>query len=87
MTELELLDEEDIDQAKYFLQALIQSKKEVARIENASALKAESIIKLLSNKSNYVSEELIAQTNKMLSGITRYIETFQVVNVHSNGME
>ena len=60
MTELELLDEEDINQAKYFLQALIQSKKEVARIENASALKAESIIKLLSNKSNYVSEELIA---------------------------
>ena len=60
MTELELLDEEDIEQAKHFLQALIQSKKEVARIENASALKAESIMKLLHNKSNYVSEELIA---------------------------
>ena len=60
MTELELLDEEDIEQAKYFLQALIQSKKEIERIENASALKAESITKLINNKSNYVSEEMMA---------------------------
>ena len=82
-----MLDEEDVEQAKYFLQALIQRKKEIERIENASVLKVESIIKLINNKSNYASEEMISQTNKMLLGISRYVETFPVVNVHNNGMD
>ena len=60
MTELELLDEQDIEQAKHFLQALVEGKKLNERIENASAMKVEGIMKLLENKSNYASEEMIA---------------------------
>ena len=60
VTELELLDEQDIEQAKHFLQALVEGKKLNERVENASAMKVEGIMKLLENKSNYASEEMIA---------------------------
>lgn len=42
-------------------------------------------MKLLSNKSNHASEELIVQAQAMLEGVSRYIGTFEVDSIYKDG--
>jgi len=86
VTDLELLDEQDIEQAKSFLAALIHNKKRNEdRADNHNAMKVNDILALLSNKCNFISDEFLSQTKKMLDGISRYVATFEVASIHEDG--
>ena len=84
VTDLELLDEQDIEQTKCFLAALIQNKKRNRdRADNHQAsVKVSDILALISNKCNFTSDEFLSQTKKMLEGISRYVATFEAASIH-----
>jgi len=80
VTDLELLDEQDIEQTKSFLAALIQNKKRNHdRADNHKAnMKVSDILTLISN-------EFLPQTKKMLDGIIQHIATFEAASIHLDG--
>ena len=84
VTDFELLDDQDIEQTKSFLAALIQNKKRNHdRVDNHSAsMKVSDILALISNKCNFISDEFLSQTKKMLEGISQYIATFEAASIH-----
>jgi len=84
VTDLELLDEQDIDQIKSFLAALIQNKKRnLDRADNHKAsMKMSDILVLISNKCNFISGEFLSQAKKMLDGISQYVATFEAASIH-----
>jgi len=84
VTDLELLDEQDIEQTKSFLAALIQNKKRNHdRADNHKAsMKVSDILALINNKCNFISDEFLSQTKKMLDGISQYVATFEAASIH-----
>jgi len=69
---------------KSFLEALIQNKKRNNdKADNQKdSVKVSDILALLSNKSNFISDEFLFQTKKMLDGISQYVATFEVASIH-----
>jgi len=85
VADIEMLDEQDIEQTKCFLAALIQNKKrnrDRADNHQGSSMQVSDILALLSNKCNFISDEFLSQTKKMLEGISRYISTFEAASIH-----
>ena len=85
VSDLQLFDDQDIKQAKSFLEALIQNKKKTDKADNRKAMKVNDILALINNKCNFISDEYLSQTKKMLDGMSQYVETFKVANIHQDG--
>jgi len=85
VADIEMLDDQDIEQAKCFLTALVQHKRrnrDRADNHQGSSMQVSDILSLLSNKCNFISDEFLSQTKKMLEGISRYVATFEAASVH-----
>jgi hypothetical protein len=78
VAEFDSLGEEEVREVKAFAERLIESKKQRERGENSTKMKVEDLVRLLSNKANHASEEMIAQCEAMLEGVSRYVSTFEV---------
>jgi len=76
-----------VREVKAFAERLIQNKKRRERRENGKELKIEDLLRLLRNKANHASEEMIAKCEAMLKGVSRYVETFEVNSIHKAGFE
>jgi len=72
---------------KAFAERLIESKKLRERGENENKMKVEDLMRLIENKSNYVSKEMIEKTQAMLEGVSRYVGTFEVGSIYKDGFE
>jgi len=44
-------------------------------------------MRLLKNKANHASEEIIMKAQAMLEGVSRYVSTFEVESIHKEGFE
>ena len=86
---LAVLDEGDIEEIQGFVSALIASKQNQREEQNGVAgddrairaarrLQVSDIIQLVKCKANHASEEAIAQIQRMLGSISRYVESFEV---------
>ena len=86
---LAVLDEGDIEEIQGFVSALIESKQDQREEQNGVAgddrairaarrLQVSDIIQLVKCKANHASEEAIAQIQRMLGNISRYVESFEV---------
>ena len=87
---LAVLDEGDIEEIQGFVSALIASKQNQREgeqngvagddraIRAARRLQVSDIIQLVKCKANHASEEAIAQIQRMLGSISRYVESFEV---------
>ena len=60
VAEFDGLGEEEVGEVKAFAERLIENKKQRERGDNGNKLKIEDLMKLLSNKANHASEEMIA---------------------------
>ena len=76
VSEFDSLEEEEVREVKAFAERLIESKKQRERGDNSNKMKVEDLVRLLSNKANHASEEMIAQCQVMLEGVNRYVSTF-----------
>ena len=74
-------------EVKAFAERLIQNKKRRERRENGKELKIEDLLRLLRNKANHASEEMIAKCEALLEGVSRYVGTFEVNLIHKAGFE
>ena len=50
-------------------------------------MKVEDLVGLLRNKANHVSEEMIAKSQALLEGVSRYVGSFKVESIHKDGFE
>ena len=87
MKEFESLGEDEVREVKSFAQRLIEDKRKRERGENGNELKVDDLMRLLKNKANHASEELIAKCQAMLEGVSRYVATFEVDSIHKDGFE
>ena len=85
--EFDSLEEEEVREVKAFAERLIESKKLRERGENENKMKVEDLMRLIENKSNYVSKEMIEKTQAMLEGVSRYVGTFEVGSIYKDGFE
>jgi len=85
--EFESLGEEEVREVKGFAQRLIEGKRRRERGENGNELKVEDLMRLLKNKANHASEELIEKCQAMLEGVSKYVATFEVGSIHKDGFE
>jgi len=83
--EFESLGEDEVREVKGFAQRLIEDKKRRERGDNGNELKVEDLMRLLKNKANHASEELIAKCEAMLKGVSKYVSTFEVDSIHKDG--
>jgi len=87
VAEFDSLGEEEVGEVKAFAKRLIESKKQRERGDNGNKLKVEDLMRLLSNKANHASEEMIAKAQALLEGVSRYVSTFEVEFIHKEGFE
>ena len=88
VAEFDGLGEDEVAEVKAFADRLIEAKKKKReRGENENKLKVEDLVRLLNNKANHASEELIAKTQALLEGVSRYVATFEVDAIHKEGFE
>ena len=50
-------------------------------------MKVEDLVGLLRNKANHASEEMIAKSQALLEGVSRYVGSFEVESIHKDGFE
>ena len=73
---------------KAFAERLVETKKRRERGENEKKrLKVEDLMRLLNNKTNHLSEEMIKKLQDMLEGMSRYIASFEVDSIYKEGFE
>jgi len=60
VAEFDSLSEEEVGEVKSFAERMIESKKLRERGNNGNKLKVEDLVRLLSNKANHASDEMIA---------------------------
>jgi len=87
VAEFDSLEEGEVGEVKAFAERLIENKKRRERGENCNWLKVEDLMRLLTNKTNHVSEEMIAKAQDMLEGVSRYVSTFEVDSIHKDGYD
>jgi len=87
VAEFDILSEEEVREVKAFAKRLIESKKQRERGDNRNKLKVEDLVRLLNNKANHASEEMIAKAQALLEGVSRYVSTFEVESIHKEGYE
>jgi len=85
--EFESLGEEEVREVKAFAERLIENKKRRERGENGKELRVEDLLRLLRNKANHASEEMIAKCEAILEGVNRYVGTFEVNSITKAGFE
>ena len=78
VAEFDSLGEEEVREVKALAERLIEAKKHRERGENGNKMKVEDLMQLLKNKANHVSEEMIAKSQAMLEGVSRYVSSFEV---------
>ena len=74
-------------EVKAFAERLIENKKRREKGENGKELRVDDLLKLLRNKANHASEEMIAKCEALLEGVSRYVGTFEVNLIHKAGFE
>jgi len=87
VTEFETLEEGEVEEVKAFAERLIENKKRREKGENGKWLKVEDLMRLLRNKANHASEEMIAKAQAMLEGVGRYVSTFEVDSIYKDGYD
>jgi len=77
-----------VEEVKAFAERLVETKKRRERGENEKKrLKVEDLMRLLNNKTNHLSEEMIKKLQDMLEGMSRYIASFEVDSIYKEGFE
>ena len=87
VVDFEGLDEEEVGEVKAFAERLIEANKKRERGEKGNQLKVEDLMGLLKNKANHASQEMIAKSQALLEGVSRYVGSFEVESIHKNGFE
>ena len=88
VAEFNSLGEEEVEEVKAFAERLVETKKRRERGENEKKrLKVEDLMRLLNNKTNHLSEEMIKKLQDMLEGMSRYIASFEVDSIYKEGFE
>jgi len=87
VAEFDGLGEDEVAEVKAFADRLIEAKKKRERGENGNKLKVEDLMRFLGDKANHASEEMIAKSQALLEGVSRYVATFDVDAIHKEGFE
>ena len=87
VAEFDSLEEGEVGEVKAFVERLIQNKKRRERGENCNWLKVEDLMRLLRNKANHASEEMIVKSQAMIEGVSRYLGTYEVDSIHKDGYD
>ena len=75
-------------EVKAFAERLIETKKRREKGENGkNVLKVEDLMRLLKNKANHESEEMLEKSQALLEGVSRYITSFEVDSIYKEGFE
>jgi len=82
VADFDSLGEEEVREVKSFAERLIETKKRRERGENGkNILKVEDLMRLLKNKANHASEEMIKKSQALLKGVSKYIASFEVDSI------
>jgi len=77
-----------VGEVKAFAERLIETKKRREKGENGkNVLNVDDLMRLLKNKANHASEEMIEKSQALLEGVSRYIASFEVNWIYKEGFE